>query len=550
MLKLATLIENPGEPLIDSRYHDPSHLKQLGFNGVVLYPTTALSGLNQLEDIKSDEMKRWIKNHTQCVEQEIEKARAAELAVYLFYDMLVLPADIVDLSPASINCKNRTDTICPASSKAYDLCMQALETHLQNWRHVDGIVLRFGDTDAPRLPYLLGNDIYSPYCPRCSNLSKLDRITEAINRAYDIIVNHHQKKLIVRAWNVRPNGLHDSIELAQKLAAKLPGDENDDRLILSFKFTHTDFWRYQTWNKSSLQFGNRPILYELQCQREFEGKGSFCNWQYPIWQNGMPETVEQEQSAGIKNISKHTSFSGIFAWVRGGGWGGPFISSESWIDANVYAAIQLADNPETAPEDVASHWVREQLNIQDESVVQIIVKILLDSESMVRQAFYIEPFARKRIDGWYPNADWIQDDVFDADALARLLEKLTAKEAAKALAEKQNVLDMIGRARTQLQQAQNKENRSKIEPLVTSLIYAESLIETITLLIDGLIKHKQFRETRDDSLVQAITQRILSAQSHWNHHTQRIGTLPGAPTPFREKGFWELTQNILASLQS
>mgnify|MGYP004166177951 CR=1 FL=1 len=45
MLKLATLIQNPGEPPVDSRYADPRELAELGYTGQVLYSTTALSGV-------------------------------------------------------------------------------------------------------------------------------------------------------------------------------------------------------------------------------------------------------------------------------------------------------------------------------------------------------------------------------------------------------------------------------------------------------------------------------------------------------------------------
>src|SRR5690606_33238860 len=122
--------------------------------------------------------------------------------------------------------------------------------------------------------------------------------------------------------------MHDSVELCQRIAARLPGEEADDRLVLSFKFTQTDFWRYQRWNPSSLTFGGRPILYELQCQREFEGKGGVPNWQAPLWRDGAPEVAEDV--AGLANVADRVNLAGLWAWVRGGGWGGPFVASESW----------------------------------------------------------------------------------------------------------------------------------------------------------------------------------------------------------------------------
>ena len=57
MLKLATLINNPGEPEVDSRYNDPAALRDLGYNGLVIYQTTALSGVESADAIESGEIR-------------------------------------------------------------------------------------------------------------------------------------------------------------------------------------------------------------------------------------------------------------------------------------------------------------------------------------------------------------------------------------------------------------------------------------------------------------------------------------------------------------
>ena len=549
MLKLATLIENPGEPLIDTKYHDHNELKSIGYNGVVLYPTTALSGISTPDDINSTELKRWIASHFRRVDEQINLALQANLNVYLFYDMLVLPTDVVSQDPSNICCKNRNDTICPASSKAYELSIQALKSHILRWPEITGIVLRFGDSDAPRLPFLTGNDIYSPYCPRCSTLTKLDRISQAIHLAYDTVVTHFNKRLIVRAWNVRPNGLHDSVELAQRVNDILPGSENDDHLMLSFKFTNTDFWRYQSWNKASQLFGNRPILYELQCQREFEGKGSLCNWQVPLWQSGTPEAPSSHAPQGLAQVAPNINFAGILSWVRGGGWGGPFINNEAWIDSNAYATPKLADNPNLDPKTIALDWISNRLNINDPQIVDQLTEILLASSEIVRKAFYIEDYANLRIDGWHPNANWIQDDIFDANELYRVIESLPIESHRNIILEKRAAVQQISRYRNSLQNLLVHQP-TIYAPLNSSLLYAESLIETIQNLIDGLAAYKEYKLSSDNSLVPHITQRLFLAQSNWNRHTQRTSSLPGSPTPFREKNFWELTQNILSEIQS
>ncbi|QQE11799.1 hypothetical protein JD969_20345 [Planctomycetota bacterium] len=549
MLKLATLIENPGEPLIDSRYHDPNELKALGYNGIVVYPTTALSGISDPDVIQSVEYKRWINSHFQRVDQEISDAVNVGLDVYLFYDMLVLPTDLVEMDSNAINCKNRSSSICPASQKAYDLSMQALSAQLGRWPQVAGIVARIGDSDATRLPFLSGNDIYSPYCPRCSSLNKLDRVSKAIQSVFDTVVKMHQKRLIVRAWNVRPNGLHDSKDLAQKLVDRLPKAQKD-QLMISFKFTNTDFWRYQSWNKASQTIGEIPILYEFQCQREFEGKGSAPNWQAPIWKYGMDEVFDEQEPLGLANASHDVNVSGSIVWVRGGGWGGPFINNEMWVDANVYAASKLTDDPQIDLKQLSKDWCVERLGLENANDVEVLSDILEKSADTIRHAFYIKSYAEKRIDGWHPNADWIQDDVFDAEALWRLISRADKKALSEIVNEKKLAVEKINSARASLQSILSKQNQSKIEPLVSSMIYYESLIETISHLVEALVAYRMFKESKSNISFQVIMQHILTSQNRWNHHTQRVPTLPGSPTPYREKNFWELTQGILSEIQS
>ena len=60
MLKLATILDNPGEPTAKTRYRDPNLLKQLGYNGLVLYETTGLSGLTGADSVQSGELRRRI----------------------------------------------------------------------------------------------------------------------------------------------------------------------------------------------------------------------------------------------------------------------------------------------------------------------------------------------------------------------------------------------------------------------------------------------------------------------------------------------------------
>ncbi|MFW6060779.1 MAG: hypothetical protein ACODAQ_11400, partial [Phycisphaeraceae bacterium] len=547
MLKLAALIENPGEPPIETRYRDPHVLREMGYNGLAIYETTALAGVESAEVVSDSELRRWLGTRIEHVERAIETASAAGLEVHLFYDVLVLPEDVVRQHGQSVTCRgNRAGALCPASEAAFDLSVRALRAMLQRWPAVAGVVLRFGETDAPRLPHLTGNDIYTPHCPRCSQLGRADRIVNTIERFHQLVVGEFDKRLIARAWNVRPGGLHDSVELAQRVVERLPGEERDQRLVLSFKFTHTDFWRYQKWNPASLACGRRPILYELQCQREFEGKGAMPNWQTGLWRDGPPEVGDEV--GGLAQVRERVNLAGLWAWVRGGGWGGPFISNESWIDANVFAAPRLADDPQMGARELADAWIAQRLGVEGEALAACVRAILEHSPEVARQAFYIGPLAERKSDPWHPSGDWIQDDLIDAQAAWRIIQRLPEGTLDAAVQEKEAAAARVSADRATLQQLVSDRAHAALEPLVNTLIYAESLCETLRDLIAGLVAYRRFLKQRTPAAAEVARQKMLAAQSHWNHHTQRHGSLPGAATAFREAHFWELTQQVLVEV--
>lgn len=549
MLKLATLLQNPGEPEITSQYKNPAALKELGYNGLVLYNTTGLSGISSPEEIVDRELSRWVGQQLDDTARRVEEAVAAGLDVYLSYDMLVLPRDYVQSHSDELCCKGTDDTLCPASGPAILRSMAALETLIQRLPKIAGIVLRLGDTDARRLPYLMGNDLYAPHCPRCSQLGRADRVVAAIEQAYDLVALKHNRKLIVRAWNVRPSGFHDSPELAQRIVARLPGDPADDRLVMSFKFTQTDFWRYQPWNQSSMICGDRaqagrPILYELQCQREHEGKGGVPDYQATLWRDGMPEAFAADRG-GLANVADQVNLAGLWAWVRGGGWGGPFVQDEAWIDANVFAVPKLADDPNANVMQLAKQWCKDRLHLDEPDLINAVTGILERSAELAREAFYFGPFTATKGSCWHPAADWVSDDQLNAEACWRIIQRIPEAELDLAVQEKEHAAEQISSDRHLLQTMVGDRNHDRLQSLVNTLIYAESLYAAMRDLTAGLVAYRRFRDTgkRDDA--DAARGRMFSAQSEWNHHAQRHAMLPGTATPFREFGFWELTQRVL-----
>jgi len=537
MLVLATILDNPGEPRADTRFRDPHLLRRLGYNGLVLYRTTALSGLLNPDTLAAGEYRRWVTELYDSVEQTISQARAAGLDVYLFVDAPALASELVG---SAMTCVRESRTLCPASDELLDMTGQCIEAMIARFPDIAGIVLRLGENEAHRTPFMEGNDLYSPHCPRCSPLTKIDRLARFINYYHDLIVERLGRKLIVRAWNNRPGGVHDLPDLAGELEPRLPADR--DNLVLSFKFTQTDFWRYQRWNASSLQFGDRPIIYELECQREYEGKGAMPNYQPPLWRDGMPEVAP---TMGLAEAAGRVNLVGLWAWARGGGYGGPYLGpeAETWIDANVVAVPQLAKDPKANLDDLAQRWIAERLECDDPAAAEAIHAALTNSTETARQMFYIGPFAAQRPDPWHPAGNFILDDLIDAEAGWRIMQRLGEADLDEAVAEKQRAVERLARDRRAMQQTANGLGEQLGQILVHQMEYAEALAETLHDLLAAMVAYRRRQRRRDPTHVRATLDAVNRCQTHWNHH-QRYANFRGTASAFRSDNLWDFTQRI------
>jgi hypothetical protein len=542
MLTLAMILDNPGEQPHQTRYRDPNELRRLGYSDLIIYPTTGLSGLLGPDTVAAADLRRWVSQQYESVHQTATAAHAATMGAWVLYDSPSLARELV--TPAMTCINQRPQVLCPASNELLELSGRCLEALLHRVDPIDGVVLRLGDNDASKLPYLVGNDVYSPHCARCSAMGRADRLVKFIKFFYDLVVTKLNRKLIIRAWNLRPGGMHDNPELCSRVVQQLP---NDERLILSFKFTQTDFWRYQKWNQSSLVCNGRPIIYELQCQREFEGKGAIPDWQAPLWRNGM---TEMDGPSGLADVASKVNLAGLWAWVRGGGWRGPYVSSdrEWWIDANVVAVPQLAADPKADTDALAKAWIHDRLGCEDSHAAESILHTLQHSVETVLQTFYVGPYARRRKDPWHPGAHFMQDDLIDAEAAWSIVQQLPEADLDEVIAEKLAAEQRLAEDRNALLRVASKLSKPLSEALPLSLEYAETLTQTLRHLLAGLVAYRRWQRRADAATAQAALRSLRACQSCWVHHTQRVVS-HGTASAFGSDNLWEFTQRIVDRLQ-
>ena len=544
MRSFAMILDNPGEQPHHTRYRDPKELRELGYTDLIIYPTTGLSGLLGPDTLTSPDVRRWVADQYDAVQATITGAQIAGLKCWVVYDAPALATELV--GSAMTLAPEQPLVLNPGSDELLDMCGQCLQALLSRIEGIDGVVLRLGDSDAHKVGYLLGHDIYQPRGGAADEISRADRLVKFITYFHDIVANKLGLSLMVRGWNIRPGGMHDDADLCKSVVQQLPVD---DKLILSFKFTQTDFWRFQKWNESSLVCGDRPIVYELQCQREFEGKGAIPNYQVPIWRNGMHET---QGAQGLADVADRVNLFGLWAWVRGGGWRGPYVreGAEMWIDANVAAVPKLAADPKANPEQLAREFITDRLNVTDEQAVQVIADILNTSAQSALELFYVGPYAQLKRDVWFPGGQVIQDDQVDAEALWSLLRQLPDRVLDEVLAEKQAAEKRIAEQRQGLQRVSDQIESPLRERLIDSLDYTLTFAQTLRQLTKALIAYRRFQQNKSDaSLAAAAEQAVRAAQTFWVHHTQRIAGRGGV-SAFDSDNLWDFSQQLIEKVNS
>jgi hypothetical protein len=224
------------------------------------------------------------------------------------------------------------------------------------------------------------------------------------------------------------------------------------------------------------------------------------------------------------------------------------VTRETWIDANVFAVPRLVDEPDCDTDKLAQEWIASSFGPVSEALGAAILDTLRHSPWFVLRGFYMGPYARGRADAWHPNADWIQDDMLDAQAAWRIIEKLPDAALDELVQEKQQAVDQVVKDQEALTRASDADNRHQVEPLVNSMMYAESLFMTLRDLLAGMAAYRRYLKSREPALAAQCRHHLIAAQNHWTQHTQRHGSQVGGATAFRENQFWELTQKFLTDL--
>ncbi|MFZ0035580.1 MAG: hypothetical protein WAK60_11420 [Sedimentisphaerales bacterium] len=407
---------NPGEPLYESRYNNPAVIKEMGFNGKVYFlfdsPQLAVDWDPVDPDIlpAGSEAEKWVTRKAERLHREYKRCQQAGIQVYAMSDLILFPKRLIEKFAME---KTFGDPKDPKTQKYLRLLLDLM---FEQFPELDGLVVRIGETYLHDAPYHSG---------RIDNKTSAEKtIIPLMQLLREEICVKRNKQLIFRTWLSFDTDLKTYMAVSDAV-------QPHDKLTFSVKHCEDDFHRANPFSKVLGQGRHKQIV-EIQCAREYEGKGAYPNY----ISNGVIEGFEEHKISTAPNqikclrdiYTKSNLLKGIWTWTRGGGWEGPYITNELWPDLNAWVLAQWANNPSLTEESIFNRYASEQLGLKGDSVKKFRQLALLSADAVIRgiSSTYAD------VSPW-----WTRDQYIGWPELPKEKDKLN-----RLLAQKDEAVDM------------------------------------------------------------------------------------------------------------
>ena len=467
---------NLGHPQRVSKFNDTRFLESLGYNGTtphwyVQCGITYDSLEKGIVPEGSDE-REWILANAKKLKKQIKEAKKADVELYPFTDFLVVPESVWEKYGKQMVADEFVDKVDTENYRKPDIRKEMTQKILRiqideifkTFPELNGLMLRFGETYFHDTPYHLGG---SP--ARSQGKGGIEDHIKMIKVLREEVCVKRNKKLFYRTWDFG-NFFHVNPEVYLSITNNVEPHEN---LIFSVKHVAGDFWRTKKFNPT-LSIGKHQQIVEVQCQREYEGKGAHPNY----IANGVIEGFEEyeylmdsDKPNCLNEIKETPQFSGVYTWSRGGGWLGPYTKNEFWCELNAYVVSKWVQNPVRSEEEIFYDFARLK-GIPEKDLPKFRELNLLSAKAVLRGEY------SKYCEGY--DLMWSRDQFINgASSLKGFFNRVLDKGLVeKVLAEKKESVDMWKRMIDLAQQIETKDEALN-EFLRTSTEYGRIKYEII-----------------------------------------------------------------------
>jgi hypothetical protein len=373
-LVLDMVHDNPGEAPYVTRYQDTATLAAMGYNGRVFQlfnsPSLAIDWSHYDPTLfpPGSPGRTWIDNKAALIDRKLAANQAAGLSSFALADLVLLPKALVEKHNAQ---KNFGD---PRDPQTQEFVRAMIDGVFRRFPAFDGLVVRIGETYLHDAPYHVGN-IQNRNNPEKTIIPLLQLLRE------ELCVKRG-KTLVFRTWLSFDRSARDYAKVDAAV-------EPHPLLVIGIKHCEGDFHRGTIFSRSIGQ-GRHPQLIEVQCSREYEGKGAYPNY----IANGVINGFEDHTAGGGREKSPWRSigdfarssplFAGLWTWTRGGGWQGPYIQDELWPDLNAWVLAQWARSPTQSEETLFRRYATERLSLSAVDADRFRRLALASAEAVLR----------------------------------------------------------------------------------------------------------------------------------------------------------------------
>ena len=395
--------DNPGESRCDTAFRQPEKLLAYNYNTQVFkHFNTAVTFGEMGEDFfPTEEAKAWLKSMSELLHEDVRKAKEAGLMAVSHIDLFVLPKAMVEKYKDQLCDENGRISIRKEMTRQVHRMLfdEMFETY-----DLDGVIVRVGETYLHDTPFHTGNGaVVFPKLIEDANVPlEKELFVELLQFLREEICVRHGKYLIYRTWDTKPDRFHADLDYYLHITDKI---EPHEKLIFSIKHTALDFWRRVRFNPCLCQGKHRQVV-EVQCQREYEGKGAYPSYVMDGVINGFSEN---KVKMGLKDIASDPHICGIYTWSRGGGWYGPYIKNEFWCDLNTYVISAYAKDPGRAEEEIFLQYATEIMGLSTADAKRFR-QVCLKVSDAVLHGRYVEAFDLSLEEKIMPSKLWMRDD--------------------------------------------------------------------------------------------------------------------------------------------
>lgn len=413
-LVLDMVYPNPGEPAPNTRFLEPAHLASWGFNGNV--PREFVQCAVTFDDFDPDILpagspdRAWVEENALRAERHFAALKAAGQPSYPFTDFIVLPKRlVVKYKTEILDEKGHIDIHRP---KTREILVTQIDGIFKRFPDIAGLTLRHGETYLHDTPFHTGgNPILRG---EESHVALLELLRE------EICVKRG-KTLLYRTWDF--GYMHDRADYYPAVTDRI---KPHPKLIFSIKHQQGDYHRLTRFNPT-LGIGRHRQIVEVQAQLEAYGKGAFPYYNGQGVIDGWEEYATHPVPKGLRDLTGTPLFAGVWTWSRGGGWGGPSIPHEFWIELNTYVIAKWAQNQHLSEEYLFNEFARDVAGIHDWRELDRLRRIaLLSAKAVLRSQNSLV----HKLDVW-----WNRDDFF-ADLTPALTTVARSDQAEPFLQEK------------------------------------------------------------------------------------------------------------------